>query len=193
MNINYSSKLFYCKYAYKVVLRTTMQGCRWWRKPDPIEFSEVTEWCEQHAPGAHKILRRFQTSDNNTSDWHQLVYVQTESVKNAIVQEFGAQVFQVWQPLNQEHFQNLEVRNITEVRAQLIWKKYSHVIYFKYDRHHTVYTWLQGVLADAAQSQLKGTHWWPRVYSSDVGDVQMIQLSYPEKIDYIKQVVLLPP
>jgi len=193
MNIQYVSKLFYGQYAYKVVLYTTLTSGRWWPKQDePTEFTVVTVWCEQHVPGAYKILRRFQDSDNQSSDWHQMIYLQSEHMKDALVKQFGAHVTEVWQPLNQAHLQTLEVRNITEVRSQLIYKKYSHVVYFKYDRQHVVYPWLEKLLADSPKSAIKGCRWFPKVYSADEADVQMIKLSYPEMISYIKQVVLLP-
>ena len=194
MKIQYTHKLFHKKYAYKVVLSCQTSGSRWfWPRQDQLapDFQAVTDWCELHAPNSHKIQRRYQGGSDQHSDWHQNVYLQTDAQKDALVKAQGAAVQEVWQPLNPAHLQTLDVRNIAEVRSQLIYKKYSHVIYFKYDKHHTVYPWLLKLLADSPKSIVKGCIWFPKVYSTDEADVQMIQLSYPEKISHIKHVILL--
>ena len=194
MKISYTSKLYFGKYPYKVALHTRLSGGKSWKIGilEPLEFQVLTVWCEQHMGGEHKIRRRFRGYTNPGSDWHQLVYVQTEAAKNALVQAYGAQVEQVWQPLDNSHLQSLEVRNITEVRSNLLFKKYKHVIYFKYDRSHHMWNWLKSLLQGSSTSDLKGDKWWPRVYSTDMDDINMIQLSFPENIDYIKHVILVP-
>jgi hypothetical protein len=194
MKINFTSKLYFRQYAYKVVLSCRASGGRWWRRDGqtPVEFTQLTTWCETHAPNAHEIRRRVQKQTNRYTDWHQVVYVQTEHVKNSLVQEYGANVLEVTQPLDTAHGQLLEVRNITEVRHNLIYKKYNHVIYFKYDRPQQLWEWLENIVNDSEHSVLKGNRLWPKVYSCSLDDVQMIQLSYADRIDYVKHVILLP-
>lgn len=194
MQIRYTHKLFFKKYAYKVVLSCQTSGNRWaWRDQAhlPQEFQLVQDWCEQHAPDAHKIQRRYQGGSKRHSDWHQLVYLQTEHTKDALLKVQPTAVHEIWQPLDADHLQMLDVRNVIEVRDRLIYHKYSHVIYFKYDRDMQLWDWLKALLDGSEVSVLKGSAWWPKVYSSDLDDVRMIQLSYPERIDYIKHVKLL--
>jgi hypothetical protein len=196
MQIRYTHKLFFKKYAYKVVLNCQTSGNRWcWRNQDtlPQEFQSLQDWCEQHAPGAYKIQRRYQGGTKRHSDWHQLVYLQSERMKDALVKDQSLAVQEVWQPLDADHFHQLDVRNVIEVRHQLIYRKYAHVIYFKYDRHGQLHEWLKALLADSTTSELKGDAWWCKVYSNDLDDVRMIQLSYGEQIDYVKHVKLIPP
>lgn len=194
--IHYTHKLFYKKYAYKVVLSCQTQGRRWsWRNAHkvPQEFQCVQDWCDVHAAGAFKIQRRYQGGNNKHSDWHQNVYVATADVKDALILNQGAAVHEVWQPLDADHLHSLDVRNVIEVRDSLIYRKYAHVIYFKYDRQCQLWTWLNSLVTDSQTSVLKGNAFWPKIYSSDLDDVRMIQLSYPERIDYIKHVKLITP
>lgn len=195
MLIQYTHKLFYRTYAYKVVLTCQTSGNRWFHhKQDvlPPEFQIITDWCEQHVCGQYKIQRRYQGGSKRHSDWHQMVYLQSDLHKDALVKAHGAQVLEVWQPLDADHLQQLDVRNVIKVRKTLIYNKYAHVIYFKYDRLKKMHEWLEHLLEGSQTSVLKGDLWWPRVYSSDLDDIHMIQLSYPEQIDYIKHVKLLP-
>lgn len=194
MKIQYTHKLFYKKYAYKVVLNCQTSGHRWfWHDQDvlPQEFQMLQDWCDTHAPGAFKIQRRYQGGTKKHSDWHQIVYLNSTDHKDALIKHEGAAVQEVWQPLDDDHLQSLDVRNVIEVKHRLIYGKYAHVVYFKYDRHGQVWKWLEALLEGSTVSELKGSTWWPRVYSSDLDDVNMIRLSYPERIDYIKHVKLL--
>lgn len=193
MQINYTSKLFFKKYAYKVVLSCQTTGRRWtWRSHKmPQEFQSVQDWCEAHAAGQFHISRRYQGGSKKYSDWHQNVYLQSADHKDALIKHQAASVHEVWQPLDSDHLQSLDVRNVIEVRDQLIYRKYAHVIYFKYDAHGELWNWLETLMEGSQVSVLKGSTWWPKVYSSDLDDVRMIQLSYPERIDYIKHVKLL--
>lgn len=194
MKIHYVSKLFYKKYAYKVVLNCQTSGNRWfWRRSDvlPQEFQQVQDWCETHVQGQFKIQRRYQGGSKKHSDWHQNVYLGSADHKDALIAHAGAAVNEVWQPLDDDHLQSLDVRNVIEVRDSLIYGKYSHVVYFKYNRDGELWKWLEALLVESDVSDLKGDRWWPKVYSTDLDDVRMIQLSYPERIDYIKHVKLL--
>jgi hypothetical protein len=196
MKIQYTAKLFHKKFAYKVVLSCQTSGSRWfWPSKDTLapDFQTVTDWCELHAPNAHKIQRRYQGGTDQHSEWHQNVYLQTDKQKDALVKAQGAAVQEIWQPLDADHLQSLDVRNIVEVRKRLIYGKYAHVIYFKYDRDQKIRAWLTAILEGSTTSVLKGQRFWCIVYSTDQDDVRMIQLSYPERIDYIKHVKLLPP
>lgn len=158
----------------------------------PQEFQSVQDWCEAHAAGNFKIARRYQGGSKKYSDWHQNVYLSCADHKDALILYQGAAVHEVWQPLDSDHLQQLEVRNVTQVRDQLIYRKYAHAVYFKYDAHGELWNWLTLLLADSEVSVLKGSKWWPKVYSEQMDDVRMIQLSYGEYIDYIKHVKLLP-
>lgn len=193
MQINYTSKLFFKKYAYKVVLNCQTTGRKWsWRSHKmPQEFQAVQDWCEAHAAGQFKIQRRYQGRSKKYSDWHQNVYLSSADHKDALIKHQGASVHEVWQPLDSDHLQSLDVRNVIEVRKSLIYRKYSHAIYFKYDKDSQTRPWLVTLLEQSTTSVLKGQRRWPIVYSTDLDDVRMIQLSYPERIDYIKHVKLL--
>lgn len=193
MKVRYTHKLFYKKYAYKVVLSVQTPGTRWFTSHTLApEFQTVHDWCAQHAPGAHKIKRRYKGGTHQQSEWNQNVYLQTDTQKDALVKVQGAAVQEIWQPLDADHLQSLDVRNIIEVRKNLIYGKYAHVIYFKYDRDQKTRPWLASILQESTTSVLKGQRAWPIVYSTNADDVHMIQLSYPERIDYIKHVKLLP-
>jgi hypothetical protein len=195
MKINYTSRLFFKKYAYKVVLACQTSGNRWfWRQQDqlPQEFQSVQHWCSHHVPHTHKIQRRYVGGSALHSDWHQMVYLQHESDKDQLLKAHAADVLQVWQPLNDQHLKQLDVKNVQEVRAQLIYKRFAHVIYFKYDRTCEMWDWLQALLADSTESELRGDKWWPRVYSASLDDVQQILFCYSDRVHYVKHVIVAP-
>lgn len=191
MHVHYVSKLFFGKYAYKVVLQNVTGGNRWWRNRVPAQFVNVDAWCAQHVPQAHKVQRRYQGGSKKDNHWHQLVYLTTEAHKQAFVQAHIQDVVEVWQPLDSAHLHSLEVRNIVEIRTHLLFKKFRHAVYFKYDRTGQVWEWLETHLADSQTSKLSGSMWWPKVYSEDESDIIMLRLSYPDAIDYVKTVRLV--
>lgn len=191
MHIHYVSKLFYCKYAYKVVLTTHTTGNRWWKDKVPDQFEKLDSWCVKHAHGSHKVQRRYQGHTHQDHHWHQIVYLSSADHVHALLKDHVQDVLEVWKPLDQSHLESLEVKNIVEIRTKLLYQKYRYAVYFKYDKTRKIYDWLKTNLADSTTSKLSGSHWWPKVYSMDDLDVTMIRLSYPDAIDYIKTVRLV--
>ncbi len=191
MQIHYVSKLFFGKYAYKVVLNTVTGGSRWWRDRVPPEFACLDAWCDTHMKGAHKIQRRYQSQSKKECRWHQIVYVNSETHVQELVTQHVQDVLEIWKPLDQAHLQMLDVKNIVEIRTSLLFKKYRYAVYFKYNRTSELWNWLEDQFSQSETSKLMGDMWWPKVYSVDELDVTMLRLSFPDVIDYVKTVRLV--
>lgn len=198
MKITYTQKLFYRKYAYKVILTCSLQGNRWYKLNNqgnpPQEFMDLTNWCDTHAANSYKIQRRYGgTSRKGYSTWYQHVYLSTQAQKDALVQAYGAQVQEICQPLDTDHLNILDSKNIVEVRKSLIYKKWSYAVYFKYQKNANLYEWLEALFKDSETSVLKGNPWWPTVYSTDILDVKQVEFSYLDDIKLVKTVKLITP
>jgi len=193
MKIHYTSKLFYKTYAYKITLGFQVTKRNRYHKHYQLqpELQQLQDWCTQQFGTQFKMINR-SIYGNQIYSCETSIYVSTESDKDQVLQQYAGQVLEVWQPMDEAHLQALGVRNITQVRTKLIYNKYSHVIYFRYDKKQTLKGQLAQMLADSTQSVVKGCARWPRVYSMCEQDITWIRLTYPEQIDYVKHVILFP-
>ena len=193
MKINYTSKLFYKKYAFKITLGFQVAKRHRYHRNKTMqpELQQVQDWCVATFGTQFKMINRG-IWGNQIYSCETSIYVSSESDKDQVLQQYASQVLEVWQPWDDSHLQALGVRNITQVRTRLIYNKYSHVIYFKYDKKQTLKGQLHVMLADSTQSAVKGCARWPRVYSMCEQDITWIRLTYPEQIDYVKHVILFP-
>lgn len=192
MKINYTSKKFFKKYIYKLVLEVsaTRPFSRYFGNPS--ELMQVPNWIASHLPNLDcKITNRFQNSNGNDVHYHQVIYLADLDAKNTLQQQFAGVLTEVWQPLDQNHANELEIRNLLTVRQDLLFKKYKMAVYFKYDRKGELYKWLKEYFADSATAKVSGSSWWPRLYLNDDGEITVIKLSWPDSIDYVKRVVLI--
>jgi hypothetical protein len=193
MKIHYTQKLFYKTHAFKVTLgfQVDMQSTFNRRFHLQPELQQLQDWCTQQFGTQYKMINRG-VWNNQLRTCETSIYVGTQSDKDLIVQHYASQVLEVWQPMDQSHQHALSVRNITQVRTRLIYNKYSHVIYFKYDKTTKLKTNIEQLLHDSEHSVVKGSTRWPRMYSTCEQDVAMVRLTYTENIDYIKHVILFP-
>lgn len=192
MLINYTSKLFYKKFAYKILLETVTKPSSRWAKNNNKDLMQINAWCQQTFTDKNfKLQHRYQKKIKKDTLWHQLIYVEDQASKDIIVSHFGSRVKQIWQPLNQSHLNLLDVRNIVEVRQELLYKKFRYGVYFKYDRSNTIYNWMLSYFQDNPNAKISGNEKWPRLYIADESEITTMRLSWGDAIDYIKTVKLV--
>lgn len=193
MHVTYSSKMFFKNYHTRAVLRTVASRVyRYGTSRKPMELIELASWCmEKLGDGNYVIKNRYEGRDSDMrAVYHQRIYLNSEDYLNQLIAAFQDRVVEVTKPYNQQHQMSLEVRNLTEIRSHLLYNKYRHVIYFKYDRSGQVYKWLQDYFKDDGNQRVREPY-WPRVYLTDQDHMTMIRLTWAENIDYIKNIQLL--
>lgn len=192
MLINYTSKLFYKKYAYKILVETITKPTARWNKHHSKDLLQINTWCESHiCENNFKIQHRYQKDIKKDTLWHQLIYVKDSHSKDLVLKKFGPRVQQIWQPLDSTHEQSLDIVNLVEVRKDLLYKTYRYAIYFKYDRQCTIFNWLEDYYKGNSHARVSGCHKWPRLYLLDPTELTTIRLTWGEDIQYIKTVRLI--
>jgi hypothetical protein len=192
MKIDYTQKLYFGKFCYKICVEVRAHTSYWWQIPTCVQ--DVVTWCEKNLPvNTYKVQRRRQTWDenNNLASWHVCVYCGDMNIRDQVLQHFGSQVVRMSQPLDDQHKQNLTVKNVIQIRDSLIFNKFRHAVYFKYDRSGKLLSWLKNYFQDNPKAKVSGNLWWVKVYMTDDLDVTSLQLSWPDQIDYVKTVRLL--
>ena len=192
MLINYTSKLFYKQYAYRILMETVTKPIARWHKSSSKELMQINKWCELHIPeNDFRIQHRYQKQVKRETLWYQLIYIKDTQSKDLILQKFGSRIKEIWQPLDQNHEDSLEIRNLVEVRKDLLYKKYRYAIYFKYDRQQTIYNWLGEYYKDQLLAKVSGDIRWPRLYLTDQSEITTIRLTWGDCIQYIKTIRLI--
>lgn len=163
-----------------------------WDKTTHPELAALPTWCHDNlSDHDHKIQNRYQRKDKHDSVYHQLVYVKDAQTKDLLLANFGQAVLNVCQPLDNSHALNLEVKNVTEVRENLLFKKFRYAVYFRYNRTRELFNWLADYFKDTPTVKVNGSYNWPRLYMEDDMELTMIKLTWQDKIDYVKTVILI--
>lgn len=192
MNINYTSRKFYKKYIYKLVLNASADriSSSYWGTPAALKV--LPRWIEANWPDLDcKITNRYQGTSGNDVKYHQVIYLNDISARDSIMAEFAAKIISVWQPFDQKHADELEIRNVVVPRTSLLFNKYQCAVYFKYDRKAQLHTWLLDYFANSDSARVAGDPWWPRVYLNDDAEIAAIKLTWPDTINYVKRVLLI--
>ena len=195
MQINYTSKLFYKKFPFKITFLINVQNLSkktFWDRYTAPELLALPTWCNDNLKDHdHKIQNRYQRKDKHEAVYHQLVYVKDAQTKDLLLANFGHAVLNVSQPLDNSHALNLEVKNVIEVRDNLLFKKYRYGVYFKYSRTNELFNWLLDYFDGNLAAKVSGSRYWAKLYLMDDADITMVKLTWPDKIDYVKSVRLI--
>ena len=196
MKIAYTSKLYFEKFCIKVIIKTdTPKKNRYtydWSKPE--ELKVLSSWCQANfKEDTYKIKDRYiGQSPNVGTSFHQMVYLSDDDQKEQLIREFGKHIVEITQPYDSSHRDQLTIRNLIIVRSNLLFKKYQHAVYFKYDPRGEVWSWLQKYAEDEPDLKVDTISYWPRVYMVDDSHLSAFKLMWHERIDYIKTIQLLP-
>lgn len=129
--------------------------------------------------------------DNQLAVWSVCVYFSDPNIKDTLLKQYGPLIHEITQPLNADHEANLTVKNVLQVRKQLIYKKYRHVIYFKYDSKGEIHKWLGTNYKNTPEVMITGTPKWCKVYTVEDSEMIHIQMCWADRIQYTKTVVCL--
>lgn len=192
MNINYTSRKFYKKYIYKLVLGAAAERITSSYWGTPVALQVVPTWVSTHFADLDcRITNRFQNTRGNDVNYHQVIYLSDSDARDRILAEFAPRVLSVWQPFDKQHADNLEIRNVLVPRTSLLFNKYQYAVYFKYDRKAQLQPWLLDYFANITSVKVAGDKWWPRVYLNDDAEIAAIKLTWPDTISYVKRVLLI--
>lgn len=192
MRINYTVKLFYKKYAYKILLETVTRPVARWNKSSSKDLMYINEWCGLYiSEHDFRIQHRWQKQIKLETLWHQVIYVKDIKSKDLILQKFGSRVKEIWQPFDQSHEDSLDIKNLVEVRKDLLYKKYRYAVYFKYDRQQMIYPWLENYYKNNSLARVSGDLRWPRLYLTEQDEITTIRLTWGDCIQYIKTIRLI--
>lgn len=208
MKVLYTSRLFFEKYSIKIIVRTECYSIKnKFFKWDPIKFEKqlkdsalysTKKWLDSTIGSENYKVRDYyiencrpNSSTNSGTIWNQMIYVNSDHEKDAIIKHFGDRVIEVTQPFNKDHKDKLEIRNVIVVRSNLLYNKYQYVVYFKYDRNKEIINWLRAFFADESGYLLNLSEFSPRIYLHDNSHLTTIKLMWQEKINHIKTVQLM--
>jgi hypothetical protein len=191
MKISYTHKLFFGRFHRKITIQVEGMVNHW--NAMPTSVSDLQNWCTQHLP-PHEFkvrCREFGWDTNqNHKTYHVHIYYSLDQVQQQVLSEFGSKVIHMCAPLDQQHVDDLSVKNIIQVRDTLLYNKYSHVIYFKYQKNRKLHSWLTEYLADT-DVKITHNHQFPIVYMPGADHMALLQITWADEIDHVKQVRLL--
>ena len=196
---SYTTKLFFGKYNSRVIVVTRLNRKIYrWKSPKPRELLALHAWCRDHLSDEGYIIKDHFCVLNDDVTYQQMVYLSSPADRDLLLAHYGGQVSEVTQPLDDLHKQQLEVRNLVVVRNTLLYNRYRHSVYFKYDSTMETWRWLQTFFKDEEGCKLMPDPKhdpdypvWPRVYLEDDTHLTTLKLMWQERIDYVKTVHLL--
>jgi hypothetical protein len=196
---NYTTKLFFGQYTTKITINTHIPGKKnyGYRFQKPKELRELHNYCKENFVDGYVVKDHWCGADDGVL-FHQMIYLNNTFDRDALLARFGARVLEITQPFDSDHKNSLEIRNLTVVRNILLYNKYQHCVYFKYDPTHNTYNWLKAFFKDEVGHKLVPDPnrdytypVWPRVYLTDSTHLMSLKLMWSERIEYVKTVHLI--
>lgn len=196
---SYTTKLFFGKYHTRVIVVTkTLNKTRRYGQPKPTEIKDLHHWCSQHFQNNHYVIKDHFCQIHDESCYQQMVYLSDPVDREKLLANYGSRISELTQPLDEQHQDQLEVRNLVVVRNSLLYNRYRHSVYFKYDRTQETYRWLKTFFKDEPGCKLMPDPKhdlpygiWPRVYLEDESHLTTLKLMWQDSIDYVKTVHLI--
>lgn len=193
---SYTTKLFFGKYNSRVIVVTRLSKKNHrWRSPKPRELQALHTWCRDNLSEDGHIIKDHFCLFNEDTAYQQMVYLSNPADRDLLLAHYGSQISEVTQPLDDSHKQQLEVRNLVVVRESLLYNRFKHCVYFKYDPTLETWRWLKTFFQDEESSKLMpdpkhdaSYPVWPRVYLEDDTHLTTLKLMWQERIDYVKTV-----
>lgn len=191
MEVHYISKLLYQKYTHKITFQEVSK--KRWKGQSGFDLSTIPNWCATQFPHADfKCSNRYQHNPQRDKYvFHVMMYLTDPVVVDALIKQFPGQVVDVWKPLDDDHVEDLAVKNVVEVRNSLYYKKYRFSLVFNFNRARDLYPALEDYFRDNEGARVSGSPLWPRLYLTDKDDLTVIKLMWGDRINYIKSVRLM--
>ena len=180
---NFTSKLFYRKFAYKILFRldTDFKGYYY-----PTIFNKNYE----------KNLTRIRHENRSIS-----FFTNDKDIFDKTLDEFRQFAKETWKPKNQEELDLLNNKNRIIIVDKLPFKKYSYRVYFNYlkpDRRRFISSWLEKYpktmykMSSGVSSYFKGKGWacQTSMLISDSKMLVMMKLVFNEEINKVEEYML---
>lgn len=189
MKRNHTSKLYYGKYPYKIVLaRSAKLG-------DPDFNSGWTVYNAEKFLTNNCIDHRMYNQVFHTGKKETLVttnsslFLCTQADFDRCMGEWPAYVQSVTVPFKEEHVDILKDRTEIIVRSSLVYKRFKYIVVFKREYRDDmvdVTNWINDSFnlypSKTATARWSNTSWWPRLYLTNESDLMLTKLTYGERI-----------
>lgn len=208
MRIEYTNRLYFGKYAYKIILFLAKDGHYDWNRYRMVkksnELLKIITWCQDNIDSqkykikSRSVLTEEKVKVNNKTkkqqwvNWSVNIYAQDQHTIDQIIKQFSVYVDTIYKPLDINHENRLQVKNIIQVSPKLLFGKYNYGIYFHYDADDEIQKWLIQCYKDNPTVKISPSYCWPRVYVCDSLDLDTIQITWHHKINYVKTILLDP-
>ena len=192
MEQGYTSKLFYGKYAYKILISRsskigdpdfhsgwTVHNCQVWLKENNI---------------SHRMYNQVRYKGKNRKEVKvkASLFLTSRQDYDACIMKFGSNVDAVISPYDDTHVDMLKDNTTIVVRSRYLYGKYKYVITFKRHWQQTVDDidgWislnLSGTNAGGIPPKWHPGGWNPRLYLTNDADLMLAKLTWGERIKNI--------
>jgi hypothetical protein len=180
----YTSKLFYKKYPFKIlIVRTycktdpdyhtgwTVQNAKNWLGEQTINHRMYNQVISKNKKKGIKIIRSS-------------IFVKSRAEFEKCIDKWKADVFAVTSPYKDEHIQFLTENTEVSIRQKLVYKKFRYIITIKKHWREDIQDFEDWINANFTRDNAKyvTNGWWPRLYLRDENDLVLLKLAYDEKI-----------
>lgn len=190
-----TSRLFFGKYPYKIVLTRTGNPS------DPSWIDGWTprschKWLKQKKIN-HRVYTRVNPKPHDLTAFFMSIFVETEAEFKKIKSEFSQYVSSVTEPAEKSHVDILKDNTNTIIRNSLLYKRFRYVVCFTKKYHYLqqvendeLHAWIaETFLASTKDGEVKWDRfkwhqmgWNPRLYLSDENDLVLVKLTWAERI-----------
>ena len=194
IKIAYTTQLFYSKYNTRVLLSIKSNISPRHEYPynyrKPKESLDNLKWCKENL-NSFKIRDMYMGYRDTEYTWKQIIYINEED-KDKVLSKFD-NIIEVTQPYDKEHKETLDVKQIIVVRKTLIYKKYKHTIYFKYDRHNELIPWIKKYFEDEDDNtyEIFDYIYSPKINLINDEHLDLIKLTWSNMIRCIRTIRLI--
>jgi hypothetical protein len=199
MIVNYTKKLFYRKYPYRVTIETATEHTAW-SQEGSNKLGVLQTWLTNNCNNTgFKMVNRYMSFRRNKPKdqfiYNQVCYIQSEELKNQLVTAWANNVLEISHPHDINHLNLLEPRNEILVRTKPIYNKYMHIVYFAFDYDENIYNWLKKYFSlDDETVFFKKSRYFrvqPTIYLKNDDYLAEIKLYWGDSIECIKTVKLI--
>lgn len=199
MKTSYISKLFYNKYAYKLVLSMTMPyidyksqkndwtvfNCKRWLADNNIKYRMYSDI---------NTIKGRKRHSNSTVTITSKIYVDNKASYDLCLHRWKSVITEISIPRDDNHLSLLKDNATVVIRDTLIYKKYKYAITLikKWnDDLSTVFEWIEDNFinqTDTSRAKLSKRGWRPRLYLYSNDDLVLFKLTWAE---YIKDITYI--
>jgi len=195
MDVQYTQKIFYRKFPYKIVIcrkyniKNKSWNLGWTPKKSMI-------WLNKNNVNYRSNCRLRRRGSKITATMR--LFLENESDYNTCLNKWKKHITAVVRPLNENHENTLKNNEKIIIRPTLLYGKFRYVVRFRWPRNLKESKELKEWLLDnfspsneSCQFKLRLSNWRPKVYINDLGELTLIKLTWSECIAEITAIKTL--